>query len=61
MEIGVMTVREVAAYLRIGVTNAYELVKRDGFPLIRIGRQMRVPRKALDEWVNRQKNGSEGA
>lgn len=59
MEVGVMTVREVATYLKIGVTNTYELVKREGFPLIRVGRQMRVPKKALEEWVNKQHNGKE--
>lgn len=43
----VMTVAEVAAYLRIGRTTAYELIKNGKIPSVKIGRQIRVFRDDL--------------
>lgn len=51
-----LTVEEAAALLRIGRTSAYALARewRDtggqrGLPVIELGRQLRVPRSALEE------------
>jgi excisionase family DNA binding protein len=53
-----LTVEEAARVLRIGRTNAYELVRRylatdgaEGVPARRIGRLLRVPRHALEAVV----------
>ena len=46
-----MTVDEISRLLRIGRQKAYELVGREDFPSIRIGRVIRVPRDAFLEWV----------
>jgi len=50
-----LTVEEAAVVLRIGRTTAYELARgflagneADGIPVVRIGRQMRVPRCELE-------------
>ena len=50
----VLTIEEAAAVLRIGRTSAYELARqwratdgRVGLPVVRLGRQLRVPRTAL--------------
>lgn len=43
----VLTVPEIASYLRIGRTTAYELVKRGEIPSLKIGRQIRVLRDDL--------------
>jgi len=43
-----LTVREL---LRIGLRQAYELVNDDGFPSIRVGRTIRIPRTALEAWM----------
>ena len=49
-----LTVEEAAAVLRIGRTSAYLLAQRwresggeSGLPVLRFGRQLRVPRSAL--------------
>jgi excisionase family DNA binding protein len=42
-----LTVKEVAALLRVGRDTAYALVADGSIPSIRLGRQIRVPRAAL--------------
>ena len=46
------TVKEAAAYLGIGRNKAYELVNDKAIPSIRIGKQFRIPVKALDRWLD---------
>lgn len=46
--------REVAHLLGIGRTKAFQLMARDELPVVRIGRCVRVPRAALEEWVTEQ-------
>jgi excisionase family DNA binding protein len=50
-----LTVVEAARILRIGRTSAYQLAQqwlysdgRNGLPVVRVGRQLRVPRRALE-------------
>jgi hypothetical protein len=50
-----LTILEAAALLRIGRTVAYEQARRylatggrEGLPVVRLGRQLRVPRHALE-------------
>ena len=49
-----LTIEEAAALLRIGRTSAYALARewretrgREGLPVVKLGRQLRVPRAAL--------------
>lgn len=46
-----LTVEETARVLRIGRNRAYEAVSQGSIPSIRIGRKIRVPRKALADWI----------
>jgi excisionase family DNA binding protein len=46
-----LTVPEVALYLRISRNLAYALVARNDIPSLHLGRLIRVPRRELDEWV----------
>ncbi len=53
-----LTVEEAAAVLRIGRSKAYERAREylatdgaSGMPVIRLGKQMRVPRALLERWI----------
>ncbi len=46
-----MTVPEVAAYLRLNPATIYRLAKEGSLPAFRIGRQWRFSREALDDWL----------
>jgi len=46
-----MTVKEVAEYLRIPRTSVYRLVKQHKIPVSRIGRHLRFRKAVIDEWL----------
>jgi len=48
----VLTVPQVAKFLQIGISKAYEIAGQEGFPAIRIGKSLRVPKKLLLEWLS---------
>jgi excisionase family DNA binding protein len=48
--INVMTVREVAAYLRVHSATIYKLLKRDQIPAFRLGSDWRFRIEAIDRW-----------
>jgi excisionase family DNA binding protein len=51
-EPAVLTVPEAARLLRIGRGAAYEAARRGDLPVVRIGRTLRVPRRALMSLLN---------
>ena len=48
----VMTVEEVAIYLRIPVSSVYKLAKEGKIPSQKVGRHWRFRRAALEEWLS---------
>jgi excisionase family DNA binding protein len=54
----VLTVAQVQAVLRIARGTAYELVHQAGFPTIRIGRALRIPKAGFIRWL--QEASAEG-
>lgn len=50
----VLTVKEMAAMLNVSLPTAYELVHRDGFPTIRMGRKILINAEMLQHWLNEQ-------
>jgi excisionase family DNA binding protein len=48
----VLTVPQVAAFLQISRTKAYDLCYAEGFPAIRMRRTVRVPKAALLRWLD---------
>lgn len=47
----VFTVAEIREILKISRAMSYELVKSEAFPIIRIGRTIRIPAKTFHEWL----------
>lgn len=55
--VSVYTVEETARLLRIGRSAAYEAVRRGEIPALRLGRRLRVPRRALEELLDGSSSG----
>ena len=50
----IMTVGEVAAYLKLPISTVYRLAERREIPGHKVGRQWRFQRSVLDEWLRRR-------
>lgn len=46
-----LNVKDVAIFLNISRAGAYNLVKKDGFPILKIGARIVVPKEAFIRWV----------
>lgn len=53
-----LTIQEVQERLNISKSLAYKLIRLGEISSIRIGRALRVPQDALDQWIERQLMGS---
>ncbi len=51
MEPELLRIEEAAKVLGLGRSKAYELVAAGVLPTVRIGRAVRIPRRALLEWI----------
>ena len=47
----ILTVREVAEYLRLSEAKVYRLVNAGRLPVVRIGKTWRFRKDLLDEWL----------
>ncbi|NWG33066.1 MAG: helix-turn-helix domain-containing protein [Chloroflexi bacterium] len=50
----ILTVREVAEYLRLSQAKVYRLAKQGNLPVFRIGKSWRFRKDLLDEWLVKQ-------
>lgn len=48
------SVDEMAAAVGISRPKAYELANSEGFPVVRVGRRIRIPVAALENWLMEQ-------
>ena len=48
------SVQEAAEVVGISTSRMYQLVKTTGFPVVQIGRRLRVSKKGLERWVEEQ-------
>lgn len=53
VELKVLTLDEVAQYLRVSKNTAYALCVSAGFPAVKVGRRIRVPLQAFEQWLMR--------
>ena len=57
-ELRVLTVRELAGYLRVHQTTVYRLLKEKKLPAFRVGADWRFNREAIDQWMGGQQKQS---
>ncbi len=50
----------VAKVLGVSPSSGYELMHEEGFPTLRIGSRMVVPKEKFAQWVEEHKSGDEG-
>ena len=48
------TVDEIAVFLKISKSKAYEICKQDCFKVIKIGRAVRIVKLSFDKWFDAQ-------
>lgn len=53
-----LSVEEAGKLLGVSRQIAYQLSRRADFPTLHIGRRVLVPRKQLEQWMDRQIQGS---
>lgn len=51
-----ITIIELKELLNISRSKAYELVKMKDFPIVRIGKCIRINKNDLFEWLQKQKS-----
>ena len=52
MENEMITVREIAKFLRISLPSAYKLVNAGTIPHVKVGYRYIIPREAFQFWVS---------
>ena len=56
-----MTVVEVASYLRVTKKTIYRLLRRGEIPAAKVGRQWRFDKAAIDEWLRQKSVGTKAS
>ena len=49
-----LNAKQIGDVFGISISSAYELMREDGFPSIRIGNRLIVPKDKLIAWIERQ-------
>ncbi len=56
----VMTLEELASYLKLPKSTVYKLVQDGRIPGQKLGKQWRFGKQAIDDWLNHQSAGNKG-
>ena len=51
-----MTIMQLKEFLNISRSKAYDIVKREDFPKIKIGKCIRINKEELLKWLHNSKN-----
>lgn len=54
-----LNAEQVSQVLGIAPSSAYELMHEDGFPVLKIGNRMVVPKEKFIAWVTEHTNGGD--
>ena len=46
-----LNVKQLADLLGVSDSSVYELIQEDGFPSLRIGKRIVIPKEKLREWI----------
>lgn len=57
----VLTIKEVAALLKLAEKTVYSMAQRGELPAFKVRGQWRIRRAELDRWIDDQPRGREGA
>ena len=55
----ILTVKEVADYLKINERTVYRMAAGDKIPALKVGASWRFKQKEIDDWINCQHNSAE--
>ena len=47
-----LNVKQLADLLGVSESSVYELIQEDGFPSLRIGKRIVIPKEELREWIS---------
>ena len=53
----VLTVKETADVLKVKPQWVYRMMRNDGLPCIRLGRQIRIDEESLEKWLAERRSG----
>ncbi|MEE8179497.1 MAG: helix-turn-helix domain-containing protein [bacterium] len=51
-----MTIREIADYLRLSKVTVYKMTRQGKIPALKIGKQWRYNKSEIDSWVKQKSN-----
>ena len=54
IEKGMLSLRETSEYMGLSYHKTWELSHENGFPCVVIGNRRIVPKKLLDEWIEKK-------
>jgi len=60
METDIMTIKEVAEYLKVKEKTAYKLVADGKIPGFKVGGSWRFRKGEIDSWIKQQSNQNQG-
>ena len=52
-----LNVKQLADLLGVSDSSVYELIQKDGFPSLRIGKRIVVPKEELRKWISTHTKG----
>lgn len=54
LDVGIMTVHDVAEYLRLSEAKVYKMANEGRVPALRMGKTWRFKKELIDEWIRRE-------